>query len=349
MAISVATIKSYMDNDLNIIVSGLAGTGKTSILTEAARQLGLNMQYYSAATLDPYTDLVGIPVPNHETKSVEYFRPKAIDEAEVVFFDEANRADPKTLNTLFELIQFRSINGEKLPKLKCVVAAINPNDGNYTVDDLDPALLDRFDMFLTAEPGIDYGYFSKLFGAAMAKEASTWWREYHNSYKASLSSQKPQVYISPRRMEKIISSYIKIPAQSTVVASLPIGATVGVDALTRRLKVALGDSVATSANLSEIDRILNLSVSDLRSMKNARAIKHVVLANEEKDKVNRLLNQLAAALSSNVGPGRAAENWGEVISRMTYTQVSVMTNGWTLYKVRDLQDAMKLSGFTLNR
>lgn len=349
MAISVATIKSYMDNGLNIIVSGLAGTGKTSILTEAANQLGLNMQYYSAATLDPYTDLVGIPVPNHETKSVEYFRPKAIDEAEVVFFDEANRADPKTLNTLFELIQFRSINGEKLPKLKCVVAAINPNDGNYTVDDLDPALLDRFDMFLTAEPGIDYGYFSKLFGATMAREASTWWKEYHNSYKASLNSQKPQVYISPRRMEKIISSYIKIPAQSTVVASLPIGATVGVDALTRRLKLALGDSVTTSENVSEVDRILNLSVSDLRSMKNARAIKHVVVANEEKDKVNRLLNQLAAALASNVGPQRIVENWGEVVSRMTYTQTSVMVGGWTVYKIRDLEEAMVKAGYRLNR
>lgn len=349
MAISVATIKSYMDNGLNIIVSGLAGTGKTSILTEAARQLGLNMQYYSAATLDPYTDLVGIPVPNHETKSVEYFRPKAIDEAEVVFFDEANRADPKTLNTLFELIQFRSINGEKLPKLKCVVAAINPNDGNYTVDDLDPALLDRFDMFLTAEPGIDYGYFSKLFGPALAKEASNWWREYHNSYKASLTSQKPQVYISPRRMEKIISSYMKIPAQSTVVASLPIGATVGVDALTRRLKVALGDVAPTSANVSEVDRMLNLSVSDLRSMKNARPIKHVVVANEEKDKVNRLLNQLAAALASNVGPQRIVENWGEVVSKMTYTQTSVMTGGWTIYKIRDLEEAMKAAGYLLNR
>lgn len=349
MAISVGTIKSYMDNGLNIIVSGLAGTGKTSILTEAARQLGLHMQYYSAATLDPYTDLVGIPVPNHETKSVEYFRPKAIDEAEVVFFDEANRADPKTLNTLFELIQFRSINGEKLPKLKCVVAAINPNDGAYTVDDLDPALLDRFDMFLTAEPSIDFGYFSKLFGSAMAKEASTWWKEYHQSYTASLTAKKPQVYISPRRMEKIISSYIKIPAQSTIVASLPIGSTVGVEALTRRLKAALGEEGSTSTVTSEIDRLLNLSVSDLRSSKNAKPIRDIVLKNEDKDKVNRLLNQLAAALSRNVGPSRAVENWGAVINQMTYTQVSVMTADWTLYKIRDLQDDMKAAGFRLNR
>lgn len=349
MAISVGTIKSYMDNGLNIIVSGLAGTGKTSILTEAARQLGLNMQYYSAATLDPYTDLVGIPVPNHTTKSVEYFRPKAIDEAEVVFFDEANRADPKTLNTLFELIQFRSINGEKLPKLKCVVAAINPNDGNYTVDDLDPALLDRFDMFLTAEPNIDYGYFSKLFGADMAREASTWWKEYHNTYKASLTAKKPQVYISPRRMEKIISSYIKIPAQSTVVASLPIGATVGVDALTRRLKLALGNSTIDVSDMSTVDRLLNMSVSDLRSVKNAETIKNIVLEKEDKDKVNRLLNQLAAALSNNVGPERIASNWGAVVAEMSHTQVAVMMSSWNFYKSRDLSDAMKTKGFRLNR
>lgn len=349
MAISVGTIKSYMDNGLNIIVSGLAGTGKTSILTEAARQLGLNMQYYSAATLDPYTDLVGIPVPNHETKSVEYFRPKAIDEADIVFFDETNRADPKTLNTLFELIQFQSINGEKLPKLKCVVAAINPNDGNYTVDDLDPALLDRFDVFLTAEPNIDYGYFSKVFGEKMAREASTWWKEYYTSYKASLNSQKPQVYISPRRMEKIVSAYIKIPAQSTVVASLPIGSTVGVETLTLRLKSALGHNTENISDMSTVDRLLNMSVSDLRSAKNAGTIKQVVAEKADRDKVNRLLNQLAAALSNNVGPERIASNWGEVVAEMSYTQVATMMSAWDIYKSRNLVEAMKSRSLRLNR
>jgi hypothetical protein len=184
----------------------------------------------------------------------------------------------------------------------------------------------------------------------MAKEVSTWWKEYHNSYIASLGSRNPQVYISPRRMEKIVSSYIKIPAQSTVVASLPIGSTVGVESLTRRLKNALDEApVAKSSRRADIDRLLNLSVSDLRSAKNAKAINTVVLKNEDADKVNRLLNQLAAALATSVGANRAVQHWGEVINRMTFTQVAVMTSGWTIYKIRDLSDEMKKAGYRLNR
>lgn len=334
---------------MNIIISGPAGTGKTSILKMAADQLKWNMQYYSAATLDPYTDLVGLPIPNHETKSVEYFRPKSIDEADVVFFDEANRADPKTLNTLFELIQFGSINGEKLPKLKCVVAAINPNDGTYNVEDMDPALLDRFDVYLSSEPEIDYGYFSQKFGDKMAREVTSFWNEYHRSYTSNArNSKNTMAYLSPRRMEKIVSAYLKIPNRSTIIDTLPIGATVGVDNLLNRLRSASEVAVPKTMSKSPVAKYLNMSVSELRSRKNAIGIWEAVEnPNCTPEEVSRLLNQLAASLNANVGPERAVGYWGKTIAKMSPSQVKVMTSGWTYYKIRDLTNSMSAANLPL--
>jgi len=53
----------------------------------------------------------------------------------MLFFDELNRAHPKVLNAVFELVQFRSINGDKLPRLQCVIAAINPPGAGYHVQE----------------------------------------------------------------------------------------------------------------------------------------------------------------------------------------------------------------------
>jgi MoxR-like ATPase len=94
MAITVQQLKQYMDASKNILIAGEAGTGKTEMLRAAAGELGLSMKYYSSSTLDPFADLVGIPVPDQVKKVVEYYRPREIDEAEVIFFDELNRANP---------------------------------------------------------------------------------------------------------------------------------------------------------------------------------------------------------------------------------------------------------------
>ena len=100
MAITVQQLKQYMEANKNILIAGEAGTGKTEMLKAAANELNLKMKYYSSSTLDPFADLVGIPVPNTSTKLVEYYRPREIDEAQVIFFDELNRADPKTINAV---------------------------------------------------------------------------------------------------------------------------------------------------------------------------------------------------------------------------------------------------------
>lgn len=220
---NVEQIKKYIDHGLNILLQGKHGTGKTTVLTQAADELGLKVAYYSASTMDPWADFVGVPVPEElgdgsGRKTLTNVRPHRIDEAEVAIFDELNRADPKVLNAVLELVQFRTINGERLPNLKCVVAAQNPPEEGYNVDTLDEALVDRFDIMINVEPDITVAYLAGVIGdRRIATHFINWWKQ------RSAMSEKAS-YISPRRLEKMARLYIDFEHNFDVLkAALPPG------------------------------------------------------------------------------------------------------------------------------
>ncbi len=288
MAITVQKLKEYMKANKNILIAGEAGTGKTEMLKAAASELDLTMKYYSSSTLDPFADLVGIPVPNTTTKLVEYYRPKEIDEAQIIFFDELNRADPKTINAVMEIIQFRSINGEPLRKLHCVVAAINPVDKGYNTEELDIAVRDRFDIFLTSEVVADYSYFKEKYGAALARAAIDLFKDYQNSYREDQRSKKNTLgYFSPRRLEKILDTFMEFGTAEVIAASLPDDIIIAHKQWSERLEQAkLGapkkvfDSNEVITNAKEL---LKLGASDLHRkqyqeplLKTYKELKHIV-------------------------------------------------------------------------
>lgn len=66
----------------------------------------------------------------------------------VLFLDEFNRAPVDILNASLQLVLDKRLHSHILPvingKPTLVIAAINPADGDYTVNTFDPALLDRF-------------------------------------------------------------------------------------------------------------------------------------------------------------------------------------------------------------
>jgi MoxR-like ATPase len=66
----------------------------------------------------------------------------------VLNLDEFNRAPPDILNASLQLILEHKLHSHELPLVEgretLIVAAVNPSNGNYTVQEFDPALLDRF-------------------------------------------------------------------------------------------------------------------------------------------------------------------------------------------------------------
>jgi hypothetical protein len=200
-------LKKYAKSEYNVILTGRHGVGKTAIIKEVFGEVfGEHMikwRYFSASTLDPWVDFIGIPKNYTRPDGMEVFKiipPEHFtgdEEIEALFFDEINRADSKTLNALMELIQFKSINGRKFKNLKCVWAAENPHDdkdSDYSVMPLDPAQKDRFQIQLNVPNELNKNYFQSKFGKDVYYIASEWW-------------DKHKMKISPRKLDDMLMGH----------------------------------------------------------------------------------------------------------------------------------------------
>ena len=181
--ISQAKLEFWIKHGYNVLFVGRHGVGKTAIITQAFDKANLRWKYFSAATMDPWVDFIGIPKEQVTAEGVPYIdlvRPLEfqLDQIEALFFDEFNRAHKKVRNAVMELMQFKSINGKKFKNLRIVWAAINPDDEDeYDVERLDPAQKDRFHVSLDIPYKPDLDYFTKVYGADTSRAAISWWNE----------------------------------------------------------------------------------------------------------------------------------------------------------------------------
>lgn len=214
MALNIETLKNYASRSKNVLMRGRHGVGKTAIINqvfgEVFGDVNVKWKYFSAPTMDPWVDMIGVPKPvkNEAGEDVlkiippEYFTGQ--EEIEAIFIDEINRADEKTLNAIMELIQFRTINGRKFPHLKCVWAAENPGDDkdhNYMVRELDAAQRDRFNIQIDVPYELDIKYFTSKFGKQMTEVAHNWW-----THRDNVNRMRE---ISPRKLDDILVGFLE--------------------------------------------------------------------------------------------------------------------------------------------
>lgn len=198
----------WFKNNLNVALVGHRGVGKSSIILDAWKRLGIMGKYFNGPTMDPFVDLIGVPraAEDEQGEYLHFIKPRELnyEELESIFVDEPNRAPKKVRDALLELILFKSINGTTFPKLRNIVIAYNPPsmDGiSYDVDDLDPAFLDRFDIQYKVPYECDVDYFRNKYGKEIADPAIEWWRE--------IPLENRIKNLPPRRLDMMLNLFTK--------------------------------------------------------------------------------------------------------------------------------------------
>ena len=126
-----------------VLLEGSTGIGKSQIVSEFARGRGLGVVVLDLSLLEP-PDLVGLPV--IEGGRTRYASPAELPSqgCGVLMLEELNRAEIPVMQPALQLLSARRLHAYELPEGWTCVAAINPEDGDYQVNRLDPALRSRF-------------------------------------------------------------------------------------------------------------------------------------------------------------------------------------------------------------
>jgi len=196
-------LKTYLKNEKNILFIGKHGCGKTTVIRKLWESEGLKYRMFSASTMDPWVDFIGIPKEKTDEDGKSYLdfirsRDFQDDEVEAILMDEYSRGHKKIRNAVMELIQFKSINGRVFKNLKIVWAAINPSDdeeNDYDVEKLDPAQEDRFQIHIYMPYKPSLSYFSNKYSPEIAASAVEWWKDLENNSPEIINK------VSPRRLD----------------------------------------------------------------------------------------------------------------------------------------------------
>lgn len=135
-----------------ICIWGTHGLGKTTVVTEFAREHGWKLAYCAPAQFEEMGDLHGLPTrvdPDPNVIGDEYttFLPPDWVPREpgpgILLLDDLNRADDRILRGLMQLLQNFELFSWALPKDWQIVATANPEGGDYSVTPMDDAMLTR--------------------------------------------------------------------------------------------------------------------------------------------------------------------------------------------------------------
>jgi hypothetical protein len=131
-----------------VLLRGPHGIGKSAVPADVSKRTGKRLLDIRLS-LFTEGDLIGVP--DHDrikTTGVTSFAPPdwlhaACTEPCTLFLDEINRATPGVQNSAFQLVLDREVKGWRLHPETLVFAAVNDSP-EYNVNEMDPALLDRF-------------------------------------------------------------------------------------------------------------------------------------------------------------------------------------------------------------
>lgn len=156
--IKASEFRELLNDKVNLLVYGLSGLGKTSIVKNYARDNDLKLKIINLATKLPEA-IGGIPYVTDK----EYYRELLSIELKevfdddgdgwVIFFDEINQGSPEVFNTLYGICypmgEDRSWAGHSLSKAQIVACGnlADGSDGTVYLNDLPTPLHNRFFVY----------------------------------------------------------------------------------------------------------------------------------------------------------------------------------------------------------
>jgi hypothetical protein len=149
-------------------VIGPAGIGKTSVIIDFCKDNDLDHAKINLAQMDELAELIGWQVREFKTVDGEWINEKQTElntvrltsetrtswcppkwvptdtKGGILILDDWNRADPRFTQAVMELIDRGEYISWKMPKNWTIVLTSNPDNGDYSVNTVDPAQRTRY-------------------------------------------------------------------------------------------------------------------------------------------------------------------------------------------------------------
>ena len=158
-----------------LLFKGIHGIGKSQVIKETFTKEGYRVVILFLGQMADAGDLIGLPDREYSEETgythtvfrPPFWWPKEEGEKFILVLDELNRGKPEVMQCIMDMVLNRELMGKKLPEGCMLIGAMNPlsDDGYYLVDELDPALLDRFNIYdfkPTHDEWLDWAMRSKL-------------------------------------------------------------------------------------------------------------------------------------------------------------------------------------------
>jgi len=138
-------VAKHLPATKSILLRGDTGIGKSDIVRYLKQVWGLNRVIDKRISQMSEGDMIGLPELVNGTTRFAHpdWYAQACEEPVLLFLDEYNRGLVEVMQAGFQITLDREMNGKKLHPQTRVVSAINIGT-KFTVNDMDPALLNRF-------------------------------------------------------------------------------------------------------------------------------------------------------------------------------------------------------------
>ena len=151
----IKVLEVAIKNNLNTLVCGSPGIGKTEIIKEVTKNLGYDLLILHPVVSDP-VDYKGFPFvnANGEADFIPFgnlLQMMQADKPLVIFLDDLGVSAQSVQAALMQIVWERSINGKKISKEVRFVAATNRRKDNAGVSNIITPLLNRFATIVDLE------------------------------------------------------------------------------------------------------------------------------------------------------------------------------------------------------